>query len=92
MNEAQRIGYQAEQRVEYLATQEGYEVFKSVEGDYAQKTDMWIEGQPVQISVKEKSRQQRDTLKKRGIFCVIAGQQLADTQVLQQINFIVNQE
>lgn len=84
------IGLQAEQRVVRLAEEEGYAVSPAGQDDYCNKTDLYIEGLPVQVSVQEKSRRERGRLARRGVYAVIAGEQLTDPQVVSQILYIVD--
>lgn len=83
--EAQILGKEAENRVVRLSLEQGYTVHQDPIADYAHKIDVYIEGVGCQVSVAEKSRRERDKLAKRNVFCIIAGKQLEDSEVISQI-------
>jgi len=65
--EARKKGKKAEGRVEDLALRLGSSVLRDPESDYAGKTDMTIDGFPVQVSCSRKSNRVQRALRKKGI-------------------------
>lgn len=84
--EVQVRGREAEIRVCDIANSAGFtaRLATSVE-DYSKKTDVVIERMPVQVSVSEKSKNQRKLLAKKGISNIVAGENIEDEKILTQI-------
>lgn len=83
--EAQRIGREAELRVNNIAQFLGCDVQTSPELDYGGKTDLLINGVPIQVSCQPKSRQAQERLMSRGIFNICAGERYSDEEVAMQL-------
>jgi len=56
--------------------------------DYSQKTDLIIDGIPIQVSCQPKSNKQRRALLNKGIFPVVAGENVSDEIVKEQLSEI----
>lgn len=90
--EAQRRGAEAEKRVQEIAIEMGFNVYYLEQLDFGNKTDLVIEGVKVQISCKPKSMNQIKLLQRRGIHCIIAGENILDDSIKQQIYSLFNNE
>lgn len=89
--DAQRRGRIAEERVASIAEAVGLPVLRNALLDYANKIDMLIDGMPVQISVKPKSRGEQRRLAARGIDSIVAGTGYNDEQVFGQIMGLIQE-
>jgi hypothetical protein len=84
--EAQQNGKNAENRVRDLALRIGMDArLATPTEDYSQKTDVVVDGIPIQVSVSRKSRNQRKLLERSGIKGIEAGEELPDESVIAQI-------
>jgi hypothetical protein len=61
----------------------GYRAETSPDDDYSNATDLTINGIPIQISCDNKSKREKDKLRKRGILSVVAGENI-DEDTLRQ--------
>lgn len=86
---SKEIGQAAEDRVYDTAKKLGLDVrmAEPVE-DYSNKTDMVIGGISVQVSCQPKSNAQRKALSKHGIRPVVAGINVSDEKVIEQLSKI----
>jgi hypothetical protein len=84
-HEAQKIGLEAEERVADLARRLGSKITQTPRLDYGGKTDLVIDGLPIQVSVWPKSRGEQERLKRRGIRPVAAGDRYSETDILDQL-------
>jgi hypothetical protein len=86
---AKEIGQTAEKRVFDIANQLGLPVRKAEpKEDYSQKTDIVIGDKRIQVSCQPKSNAQRKALSKKGILPVVAGNNVSDKKVREQLSKI----
>jgi hypothetical protein len=87
---SKEIGQAAEDRVFNIAGKLGRNVrrAKPIE-DYSQKTDLIVDGVPIQVSCQPKSNAQRKALSKKGILPVVAGRNVSDEKVREQLSKII---
>ncbi|HKC04655.1 MAG TPA: hypothetical protein VKC54_02180 [Patescibacteria group bacterium] len=84
--EAQKMGYKAEQRVLDIASKNGLNARAgTLAEDHASKVDVFIEGQPFQVSCGKKSKGERKRLENRGINSIAAGESVPEESVLTAI-------
>ncbi len=84
---AKEIGQAAENRVYNIAKQLGRDVRKAEpEEDYSKKTDLVIDKIPIQVSCQPKSNSQRKALSKHGIRPVVAGKNVSDEKLIEQLS------
>ena len=90
--QAQERGKQAEQRFLSIAqAMLGITVRGATpEEDYGGKTDALVNGIPIQISVSQKSKGERDRLAKRGIANIAAGETTSTEQIRQKIKDVID--
>lgn len=89
--EAQQIGKDAEKRVLDLAISIGCDGRLATPAeDYSKKTDVVVDGVPIQVSVSGKSKNQRKLLEKSGIQGIEAGEEHTDENVISQILSALN--
>lgn len=88
--EAQEIGAEAENRVINIAKELGLDVETSPTLDYSRKTDLTINGIPIQVSVNPKSKRTRKCLERRGVKSIVAGKQISDEQIVRDITIYLN--
>lgn len=87
---SKEIGQEAENRVFNVANSLGLNVRKAKpEEDYSQKTDLVIDNIPIQVSCQPKSNGQRKALSKKGILPVVAGRNVSDEKVREQLSKII---
>lgn len=82
-------GQAAEDRVFNIAGKLGRNVRRAepIE-DYSQKTDLIVDDVPIQVSCQPKSNAQRKALSKKGILPVVAGKNVSDEKVREQLSKI----
>ncbi len=86
---SKEIGQAAEDRVFNIASKQGQNVRKETpEEDYSQKTDLTVDSTPIQVSCQPKSNAQRKALSKKGILPVVAGRNVSDEKVREQLSKI----
>lgn len=87
-----RVGKDAEQRVFAIASRltPKVKMADKKEDCGGGKTDIFIEGVPVQISAQPKSRAQRRALNRKGVVNIAAGTDFSDDQILNQILGLFN--
>lgn len=84
-------GMRAEKRVVALARQLWLSArLASSKEDYGNKTDVVIDGRPIQVSVQPKYKKQRKGLRKRGIENVAAGEHIDDSIILAMLRNLFN--
>jgi hypothetical protein len=84
---AQEVGREAEKRVVNTAQSLGFEAYYAdPEDDYGGgKTDVFIEGIRVQVSVQPKSAQTRKRLRRKGVEAIAAGEAISDESLMEKI-------
>lgn len=90
--EAQKVGKTAEKRVETLAQEWGLPAHYEQQLDFGGHTDLVICGVRFQISATGKSAQTEKRLRRKGIYCIVAGEHISDDSIRQQIYLFINGE
>lgn len=87
--EAQRTGERAELRVKAIADKLGLPCETSLQLDYGEKTDIIICGVRFQVSTSKKSNKAQKLLAKRGVYNLVAGEQVSDLKIIEQIRLFI---